>query len=225
MAMGLTRHDIGQIAVLLTGCLLVVLNYTLLAPALPVIMHDMNVTETTVQWLTSVYSLVEAVVIPMNAFLLGRFSTRKLFAGALVLFALGSLAVAVGPTFELLIVGRVLQAMAGGVCMPMVFTLVLLMAPRENRGQVMGLVGVVISFAPAIGPPASGALIDLVGWRALFVIVAVLGVACVVVVLAFMENREGFERTSFDVASIVLSSLGMVGLLYGLSTITSTPTP
>ena len=115
MAMGLTRHDIGQIAVLLTGCLLVVLNYTLLAPALPVIMHDMNVTETTVQWLTSVYSLVEAVVIPMNAFLLGRFSTRKLFAGALVLFALGSLAVAVGPTFELLIVGRVLQAMAGGV--------------------------------------------------------------------------------------------------------------
>ena len=83
MAMGLTRHDIGQIAVLLTGCLLVVLNYTLLAPALPVIMHEMNATETTVQWLTSVYSLVEAVVIPMNAFLLGRFSTRKLFAGAL----------------------------------------------------------------------------------------------------------------------------------------------
>ena len=225
MAMGLTRHDIGQIAVLLTGCLLVVLNYTLLAPALPVIMHEMNVTETTVQWLTSVYSLVEAVIIPMNAFLLGRFSTRKLFAGALALFALGSLAVAVGPTFELLIVGRVLQAMAGGVCMPMVFTLVLLMAPRENRGQVMGLVGVVISFAPAIGPPASGALIDLVGWRALFVIVAALGAVCVIVVLAFLENHEGFERTSFDVASIVLSSLGMVGLLYGLSTITSTPTP
>jgi GMP synthase PP-ATPase subunit len=74
--MGLSREDILQIAVLLTGCLLVVLNYTLLAPALPVIMHDMDITETTVQWLTSVYALVEAVIIPLNAFLLGRISTR-----------------------------------------------------------------------------------------------------------------------------------------------------
>ena len=172
--MGLTREQITQVAVLLVGCLLVVLNYTLLAPALPVIMRDMGVDETTVQWLTSLYALVEAFVIPMNAFLLGRFSTRKLFVGAFALFALGSGVVAAGPTFAWLLVGRVLQACAGGVVMPMVFTMVLLTAPRESRGAMMGITGVVISFAPAIGPPASGALIDIVGWRALFVGVAVL---------------------------------------------------
>ena len=72
--MGLSKRDIVQIAVLLSGCLLVILNYTLLAPALPVIMHEMSVNETTVQWLTSVYAMVEAVVIPLNAFLLGRFT-------------------------------------------------------------------------------------------------------------------------------------------------------
>ena len=212
-------------AVLLAGCLLVVLNYTLLAPALPVIMREMGVGETTVQWLTSVYAMVEAVVIPLNAFLLGRFSVRKLFVGAFALFTAGSLMAAMAPSFPLLIVARVMQAMATGVAMPMVFTLVLLMAPRENRGQVMGLVGVVISFAPAIGPPASGALIDIVGWRALFVIVAATSVGVIVLSLALLENREGFERTSFDAPSIVLSSFGMFGLLYGLSTFTSSDTP
>ena len=225
MKMGLTRKDVVQIAVLLAGCLLVVLNYTLLAPALPVIMHEMDVDETTVQWLTSIYAMVEAVVIPLNAFLLGRFSVRRLFAGGFILFTVGSLAVAFAPTFGLLLLGRVLQAMATGVAMPMVWTLVLVMTPRENRGTIMGLIGLVISFAPAIGPPASGAIIDVLGWRALFVGVAVIGVFVVLLVFVLLENRDGFERTSFDVPSILLSSAGMLGLLYGLSTCTSSDIP
>jgi len=223
--MGLSKQDMVQAAVLLAGCLLVVLNYTLLAPALPVIMHEMDVSETTVQWLTSVYAMVEAIVIPMNAFLLGRFSVRKLFAGAFVLFAGASALAALAPTFELLLVARVMQAMATGVAMPMVWTLILLMAPKENRGVVMGLVGLVISFAPAIGPPAAGALIDLLGWRSLFFIVSGISVVVIVLTLALLKNREGFERTSFDALSIVLSTLGLFGLLYGLSTVTSTDTP
>ena len=212
-------------AVLLAGCVLVVLNYTLLAPALPVIMREMSVSETTVQWLTSIYAMVEAVIIPMNAFLLGRFSVRKLFGGAFVLFTAASALAAIAPTFEVLLLARVLQATATGVAMPMVWTLILLMAPRENRGMVMGIVGVVISFAPALGPPASGALIDLVGWRSLFFIMAGISVVVIVLTFALLRNREGFERTSFDVPSIVLSSFGMLGLLYGLSTITSSDTP
>ena len=223
--MGLTREDIVQAAVLLAGCLLVVLNYTLLAPALPVIMHEMDVSETAVQWLTSVYAMVEAIVIPLNAFLLGRFSVRKLFGGAFVLFTIGSCMAAVAPSFGLLLVARIVQAMATGVAMPMVWTLLLLMAPKENRGVLMGVVGIVISFAPAIGPPASGALIDAFGWRFLFVIVAAISVAVIVLTLLVLKNRDGFERTSFDAPSIVLSSFGMFGLLYGLSTFTSSETP
>ena len=99
------------------------------------------------------------------------------------------------------------------------------MTPRENRGQMMGFINLVIAFAPAIGPPASGAIIDLLGWRPLFLIVAGLSVAVTAVTIAWLKNRDGFERTSFDVPSIVLSSLGMFGLPYGLSTCTSTDTP
>ena len=94
--MGLGKKETIQVAVLLFGCLLSELNYTLLAPALPVIMGELNVGETDVQWLMSVYALVEAVVIPLNAFFLGRFSTRKLFVASFVLFGAGSAVIAAG---------------------------------------------------------------------------------------------------------------------------------
>jgi len=223
--MGFTRQQIIQVAVLLFGCLLSELNYTLLAPALPVIMDDMSVGETDVQWLMSAYALVEAVVIPLNAFFLGRFSTRKLFAGSFVLFAAGSAVIAAGPSFAWLMAGRALQAFATGVVITMSTTLVLLIAPRESRGRMMGLLGLVISFAPAIGAPASGGLVDIVGWRVLLVGVAVLAVAIAVVGVASLRNHEGFERTSFDVPSVVLSCAGMVGFLWGVSTVTDSDTP
>ncbi len=133
----------------------------------------------------SVYALVEAVVIPMNAFLLGRFSTRSLFVGSFVMFAIGSGIIAAGPTFAWLIVGRILQAFATGVAITMATTLVLITVPRASRGRMMGLLGLVISFAPAIGAPASGGLVDIVGWRVLLVGVAVLGFALAAIGAAF----------------------------------------
>jgi EmrB/QacA subfamily drug resistance transporter len=188
-------------------------------------MDDMSVDETAVQWLVSVYALVEAVVIPMSAFLLGRFSTRKLFVGSFVMFAIGSAIIAAGPTFAWLVAGRALQAFSTGVAITMATTLVLIAVPREGRGRMMGLLGLVIAFAPAVGAPASGALVDVVGWRVLLVGVAMLGIAVAVVGVMFIENHEGFERTSFDVPSIMLSTAGMVGLLYGLSTVANTDVP
>ena len=77
--MGLDRNQKIMVAVLLSGAILVILNATLLSPALPHIMRDTGVDATTVQWLTSAYSLVEAVVIPLNAFFVGRFSTPMRF--------------------------------------------------------------------------------------------------------------------------------------------------
>ena len=223
--MGLSRQQVIQVSVLLFGCLLSELNYTLLSPALPVIMDEMGVGETDVQWLMSVYALVEAVVIPLNAFFLGRFSTRKLFVASFALFAAGSAVSAAGPTFAWLIAGRAMQALATGVVITMSTTLVLLIVPREGRGRMMGLLGLVISFAPAIGAPLSGGLVDVVGWRALLVGVTVLSLALAAVGAACLRNRGGFERTSFDVPSVVLSTVGMVCFLYGVSTVTEAAAP
>ena len=220
--MGLTRNQVVIVAVLLAGATLVVLNQTLLSPAYPSIMADLGVDATTVQWLTSAYSLVEAVVIPLSAYLVGRFPTRRLYIIGISFFAVGSLCAALSPFFGILLLGRVLQAMACGVVMPMVFTVILLIFPREKRGQAMGIVSLVIGFAPAVGPSVSGLLVDSIGWRALFVVVFTLALVIVVLSVLFLKSYGEFEPTSFDKPSVALCSLGLLSLLYGLATITST---
>lgn len=223
--MGLTRQQMTMVVVILLGALLAVLNQTLLTPALPAIMKDLEVNATTVQWLTSGYSLVEAVIIPLNAYLLGRFPTRRLFIGGMILFMLGSILCALAPGFLWLFAGRICQAAATGVLMPTVFTLILLIFPREHRGSAMGIIGLIISFAPAVGPSISGILVDTIGWRVLFVLVAILALFVVITSIATLKNFEGFDQARFDLVSVILLALGMVALLYGLSTFTSTENP
>ncbi|MFR0868500.1 MAG: MFS transporter [Adlercreutzia sp.] len=206
MALGVGRKELVMVGVLLVGVLLAVLNQTLLSPALPAIMGDLQVDATTVQWLTSGYSLVEAVVIPLSAYLIGRFSTRQLFISAFALFTAGSLAAAVAPNFWVLLLGRVLQAACTGMSMPMVFTVILLVFPREKRGTAMGVIGLIIGFAPAVGPSVAGLLVDSVGWRALFAIVTVLSVVVIVLAVVVLRNHGNFAP--FDKLSVVLSRWG-----------------
>lgn len=218
---GLTKELKMRVVALLSGAILVVLNATLLSPGLPAIMADLQVDATTVQWLISAYTLTEAVVIPLAAWFLGRLSTRALFLGGMALFGAGSLVAALAPIFLVLLLGRIMQAMAAGVLMTAVMSLILLTFPREMRGGAMGIVGLVIGFAPAIGPTLGGILVDAIGWRALFALI----VGLVIIVLIFasrvLTNYEGFHRTHFDVITVVFSTIGLASLLYGLSSFAS----
>ena len=221
MGLGLEKNQLQMIVVLLAGAFVAVLNATLLTPALPTIMADMGIASTTVQWLTSGYALTEAVIIPLAAYLMGRFSTRRLFIGGMTLFAAGSLVSAVAPVFPLLLLGRVMQACATGFVMPMVFSVILLVIPRERRGSAMGIIGLVIGFAPTIGPSLSGVLVDTVGWRAIFVIVAAVAAIIVACAAKMLKPYGEFRRSRFDLLSVVLSTCGLICLLYGLSSVSS----
>lgn len=219
--MGMTARQKRAVVVLLAGALIVVLNQTLLSPALPVIMRDLSVDATTVQWLSSGYSLVEAIVIPLSAFLMGRFGSRRLFIGGLVIFLAGTLLASFAPAFIVLLLGRMLQASATGFVMPLVFTSILIIFPRERRGSAMGIVSLVIGFAPAVGPSVSGVLVETIGWRALFIVVAALTAVVLIAAVATLPNKGDFERLSFDKPSVLMSSFGLLALLYGLSSISS----
>ena len=221
MGIGIEKEKRQMIGVLLVGTFITVLNAMLLTSALPAIMADMQISATTVQWLTSGYSLTEAVVIPLAAFLMGRFDTRKLFLGGMSIFAVGSIISAVSPVFGLLLLGRILQACATGFVMPMVFSVILLIIPREKRGGAMGAIGLIIGFAPTIGPSLSGVLVDTVGWRAIFGIVAVCAVLVVLYAAKAVKPYGDFKRSRFDVPSFLLSTIGLICLLYGLSSLSS----
>ena len=221
MGLGIAKHELKMLALLLSGAFLAVLNATLLTPALPSIMDDLAIGPTTAQWLTSGYTLTEAVIIPLAAYLMGRFTTRRLFIGGMTLFGCGSLLAALAPTFPALLAGRIMQACATGFIMPMVFSVVLLVIPRENRGFAIGVVSLIVGFAPTIGPSLSGVLVDTVGWRAIFAIVTAPSAGIIAFAAKDLRSYGSPSRSKFDAPSVALSTLGLVGLLYGLSSFSS----
>ena len=117
----------------------------------------MHITANSAQWLTTVFMLVNGVMIPISAFLIERYyTTRRLYLAAMGIFVAGTLISLVAPNFYFLLVGRIIQSAGAGITLPLMQTIFLLIFPINKRGQAMGLVGLVISFAPAIGPALSG---------------------------------------------------------------------
>ncbi|QPZ38439.1 DHA2 family efflux MFS transporter permease subunit [Paramicrobacterium chengjingii] len=205
------------LAVLLSGAFVAILNQTLLATALPVFMKDLDVTANTVQWLTTIFMLVNGIMIPITAFLIQRFTTRGLFLTAMGLFTIGTLVCAIAVNFPVLLAGRVVQAAGAGIIMPLMQTILFAIFPREKRGTAMGTFGLVISFAPAIGPSLSGWIIDHFPWQSLFIMM--LPIAVIDIIVAFFILKNVTERTfpKLDVLSIILSTVGFGGLLFGFS--------
>ena len=148
-------------AVLLVSSIGTSLLQTALTTALPSMMRDLSISAATAQWLTSVYSLTVGIMVPATAYLIKRFPTRKLFLSAVTLLAAGTLLAIVTPTFSLLMVARVMQAMGNGIVLPMTQVVVLTIYPVEQRGTVMGIYGLAVGAAPVVAPTLAGIIIDL----------------------------------------------------------------
>lgn len=211
-------NKIPIIAVLLSGAFVAILNQTLLATALPHMMRDLQLDASVAQWLQSIFMLVNGIMIPITAFLIGKFTTRGLFLTALSLFALGTLICSVAPNFALLMVGRILQASGAGIIMPLMQTIFFLIFPIEKRGTAMGMFGLVIAFAPAIGPTLSGWMVEQFPWRSLFYLILPIIIIDLIVAYFVLKNVTKQTNPRMDLLSIVLSTLGFGGLLYGFST-------
>lgn len=219
---GLTRKQIIMLIVLVFGTFVTVLNQTVVAPALPSIMSEMSVDAAVAQWLTTGFTLVNAIMVPITAFLTDRFTTRRLFLASMVLFTAGTMLAAWGPNFPVLLAGRLIQAAGAGILMPLVMTVLMWTFPIDRRGTAMGVFGIVIAFAPAAGPTVAGIIIDQANWHIMFWIIAVLCAAVIVFAAAALERGgETNKDVKLDVASVILSTLGFGGLLYGLSAIGS----
>lgn len=222
--LGITRKQMIMLGILISGSFIAILNQTIVAPALPTIMREMNVTASTVQWLTTGFTLVNAVVIPISAYLTDRFSVRSLFIVVMSVFCLGTALAAWGPSFELLLAGRIVQALGAGVLMPMVMTMMLVTFPVEHRGTAMGLFNIIIAFGPTVGPVVAGIVIDHATWHIMFIAVTVLALLDVLLAVLFLHTDQIGDPTveGIDKLSVVLSTLGFGSMLYGFSIIGNT---
>lgn len=205
------------IAVLLSGAFVAILNETLLSVAITPIMNAFEVTANTAQWLTTAYMLVVAVSVPVSAFLVQRFTTRQLFITSMGLFGIGTVIAGVSPIFSLLLLGRIIQASGTGILLPLLTNVILAVIPPERRGRVMGLLGLVIMFAPATGPTLSGIIIDYFSWRWLFFFVIPIALIAILYGVFALKNVTKLTHPKIDVYSIVLSTLGFGGIIFGFS--------
>ncbi|WP_226665335.1 DHA2 family efflux MFS transporter permease subunit [Metabacillus litoralis] len=205
------------VTLLLAGSFIAILNQTLMITAIPPIMKEMGVTANSAQWLTTVFMCVNGIMIPISAFLLEKFTTRQLFITAMSVFAFGTLVAAIAPNFEVLLLGRVIQSSGAGVMLPLMTTVFLMIFPINKRGAAMGLIGLVISFAPAIGPALSGWITSHYSWRVLFFIILPIALIDIVVAIFALKNVTEITKPKLDIVSIMFSTLGFGGLLYGFT--------
>ncbi|GFZ97167.1 MFS transporter [Paenibacillus marchantiophytorum] len=204
-------------ASLLIAAFVALLSQTVLNVALPKMMADLNVNEGTIQWLSNGYMLMNGVLVPISAYLLNRFTTRKLFLTASSLFAIGTIICALSGNFGWLLGGRLVQAVGAGILMPLMSVVVLTIFPVAERGKAMGMMGIAMIFAPAIGPTMSGWVVEHYDWRVLFYIVLPLAILAVVFGAFSMKDVIKTSNPKLDVLGVILSTIGFGGILYGFS--------
>ena len=210
----------GRLIALLVGsAFVVILNETIMGVALPELMREFDVPATTAQWLTTVFLLTMAVVIPITGFLLTRYPLRRVFMAAMISFTAGTLLAAVAPTFAVLVAARAVQAVGTALMMPLLITTILNLVPADRRGRMMGTVSIVISVAPAVGPTISGIILDQLDWRWMFWLVLPIALLSLGLGAAWVRNVTEPVDVPIDVLSVVLSALAFGGLIYGLSSI------
>ncbi len=156
-------------------------------------------------------------MIPLTALLLEKVSTRKLFMFSMLMFGAGTIICALSPTFEFLLIGRIVQAVGAGILAPLINTALLMVFPPEKRGSAMGMYGLVICFAPAIGPTLAGLIIDTWSWHYLFYILIPILVLDIIFAAFFMKDVIPLKNPKIDFLSIILSTVGFGLMLFGFS--------
>ncbi|PZJ71977.1 DHA2 family efflux MFS transporter permease subunit [Staphylococcus aureus] len=212
---GVSRGKI--LAALLFGMFIAILNQTLLNVALPKINTEFNISASTGQWLMTGFMLVNGILIPITAYLFNKYSYRKLFLVALVLFTIGSLICAISMNFPIMMVGRVLQAIGEGVLMPLGSIVIITIYPPEKRGAAMGTMGIAMILAPAIGPTLSGYIVQNYHWNVMFYGMFIIGIIAILVGFVWFKLYQYTTNPKADIPGIIFSTIGFGALLYGFS--------
>jgi EmrB/QacA subfamily drug resistance transporter len=211
------RSITPTVIVLICGMFVAILNQTMVNVAIPHMMTDLNVSTTTIQWLSTGFMLANAIMIPISAFLMETISTRMLFAAAMAFFTIGSLICGIGNSFSIILIGRIVQAIGAGIMMPLVTNIFLRIFPPEKMGRAMGMMGIAMMFAPAVGPTFAGYMLEHYSWRVLFFIMVPLGTIELLLTFKYLPNILKLTYPKLDWLGAIFSSIGFGALLYGLS--------
>lgn len=205
------------IAAFLVAAFIGLFNETALNMAFVQLGQDFGKETSTIQWLTTGYLLTLGVLVPISSLFMQKFTTRQLFTVSLLFSIAGTLIAALAPVFEVLFVGRIVQAIGTAIILPLMTQVVLMVYPMSKRGAAMGKIGLVIVFAPAIGPTIAGFLLADLTWHYIFWVCIPFLIIALLLGLKFIENVSETRPVKFHIPSIALSTIAFGGIVYGFS--------
>ena len=194
---------------------------TAMTTALPNVVEYFGISTSVGQWITSGYSLAMGMIMPLTAFLITRFPTKKLYLVGIGGFILGLLVSIFAGNFGIMMAGRILQACGNGVLMTAAQVIILTVYPVDKKGTMMGNYGLATTAAPVVAPTIAGLMIDAFGWKSIFyVALVILAVSFVISCFVFEDVLE-LQDKKFDVVSFVESIVGFGGITLGIGNISS----
>lgn len=205
------------IAAFLVAAFIGLFNETALNMAFVELSRDFDAPTSTIQWLTTGYLLTLGVLVPISSLFMQRFTTRQLFITSLLFSISGTIIAALSPTFAVLLIGRIVQAIGTAIILPLMTQVVLMVYPISKRGAAMGKIGLVIVFAPAIGPTVAGFILADLTWHFIFWICVPFLLIALALGVKFIENVSETRPVKFHIPSIVLSTIAFGGIVYGFS--------
>lgn len=184
---------------------------------LTTLMGVFKISASTAQWLTTGYLLTLGIIMPVTALLIQMFTTRRLFFIATTSLLIGTLTGGLALNFNMLLVARILQAIGMGILLPLMSNTILITFEKSKRGSAMGMLGLVLSFAPALGPSISGVLIQFASWHFIFLILIPFILLGMFIGYKNIVNITEVSKQHIDVPSVISSTIGFGGIVFGLS--------
>ena len=194
---------------------------TAMTTALPSLIEHFGISTSTGQWVTSGYSLAMGMVMPLTAFLITRFPTKRLYLVGIGTFIAGLIFSIFAGNFGLMMVGRVLQACGNGILMSAAQVVILTVYPAEKTGTMMGTYGLATTAAPVIAPTIAGLMIDFLGWKSIFLLALVIMVFSFILSSIVFENVLELQDKKFDFPSFAESIFAFGGITLGIGNISS----
>ena len=176
-----------------------------------------GVTNTTIQWLATGYFLTLGILVPVTGILMQKFTTRQMFLTSIILTLLGTILAAAAPSFSVLLIGRVIQAAGLAINLPLTQNVIFTIFPPNKRGAAMGIMGLVMLAGPALGPTIAGLILDTLSWNWIFWVQVPFLILSLVIGIVFLPNVNETRRVAIDVLSVILSTIGFGGIVYGFS--------
>jgi len=213
----LDRASLAMIATLALGVFAGALDLGVLSPALPAIARQFGVGAREVAWVLTLYLFANVVSIPIATKLSDRYGRRRVYSLCVAIFAAGSVAAIVAPTYGVFLVARAVQAAGAGGIFPVATAAIADRIPQERRGSALGILGAIWGLAAIVGPNFGAVMTRAFSWHWIFAANVPLAVIVIVLARRHVPTLAAKTRGPLDVAGVATLALGLLGVMVGLT--------